>query len=174
MSVALCEANQLLLVSCQFTFGVVAEWSKVLIALPLPLMVSSTLALGTYQLRFISSVFHIIFSFIHFISFDTLGPVGGAHTQTSSIQAHSHSQHTLHSVYTGNMYLFSLWIANHILIKRRARKQPQMAIFASAIVWLCVPSSQSNVNILVLNWRYESLIANIFYETISIFCCFHL
>ncbi len=50
-----------------------AEWSKVLIAVYWPLMVWSTLALGTYQLRFVSWVFHAIFSFVYFISFDTLG-----------------------------------------------------------------------------------------------------
>ncbi len=48
------------------TLGVVAEWSKVLIAVPWPLMVWSTLALGTYQLRFVSWVFHVIFSFCTF------------------------------------------------------------------------------------------------------------
>ncbi len=53
--------------------GVVAEWFNVLIAVPWLLMVWSTLALGTYLLRFVSWVFHIIFSFVHFISFDTLG-----------------------------------------------------------------------------------------------------
>ncbi len=36
-------------------------------------MMWSTLDLGTYQLRFVSWVFHVIFSLVHFISFDTLG-----------------------------------------------------------------------------------------------------
>ncbi len=44
-----------------FAVGVVAEWSKVLIAVHWPLMVWATLALGTYQLRFVSWVFHVIF-----------------------------------------------------------------------------------------------------------------
>ncbi len=52
--------------------GVVAEWSKVLITVCWPLIVWCT-ALGTNQLRFISWVFHAIFSFVHFISLDTLG-----------------------------------------------------------------------------------------------------
>ncbi len=56
-----------------FALGVVAEWSKVLTAVPWALMVWSTLALGTYQLRFVSWVFHVIFSFVHFISLHTLG-----------------------------------------------------------------------------------------------------
>ncbi len=55
------------------TLGVVAEWSKVLTEGPWPFMVWSTLALGTYQLRFVSRVFHVIFSFVHFISLYTLG-----------------------------------------------------------------------------------------------------
>ncbi len=56
-----------------WTLGVVAEWSKVLTAVPCPLMVWSTLALGTYQFRFVSWMFHVIFSFVHFISLYTLG-----------------------------------------------------------------------------------------------------
>ncbi len=57
-----------------YALGVLAKWSKVLIAVPLLLMVWSTLALGTYQLRFISWVFHVILSSIHFISYPlTLG-----------------------------------------------------------------------------------------------------
>ncbi len=36
-------------------------------------MLWSTLALGTYQHRFVSWVIHIIFSFVRFISFDILG-----------------------------------------------------------------------------------------------------
>ncbi len=56
-----------------FVLGVVAEWSNVLRAVPWPFMVWFTLALGTYQLRFISWVFHVIFSFVYYISFDTLG-----------------------------------------------------------------------------------------------------
>ncbi len=51
----------------------VADWSKVLTAVPWPFMVWFTLALGTYQLRFLSWVFHVIFSFVHFISLYTLG-----------------------------------------------------------------------------------------------------
>ncbi len=53
--------------------GMVAKWSNVLTAVPWPLMVWSTLALSAYQLRFISWVFHVIFSFVHFISLYTLG-----------------------------------------------------------------------------------------------------
>ncbi len=53
--------------------GVVDEWSKVLTSVHSPFMVWSTLAWGTHQLRFLSWVFHVIFSFVHFISFDTLG-----------------------------------------------------------------------------------------------------
>ncbi len=48
--------------------SMVAEWSKVLIAVCWPFIVGSTLAVGTYQLRFISWVFHVIFSFVYFIS----------------------------------------------------------------------------------------------------------
>ncbi len=80
--------------------GVVTEWSKVLSAIPLPLMVWFTLALGTYQFRFVSWVFHDIFSFVHFISLYT---VGGLRAFRKS--------------FPYNMYLFNLQIANHILIK---------------------------------------------------------
>ncbi len=80
--------------------GVVAEWSKVLIAVAWPLMVWSTLALVTYQLRFVSWMFNVIFSFVHFISFDTLGGL-----------------RTFRKHLPYNMYLFNLRIANHILIK---------------------------------------------------------
>ncbi len=83
-----------------FTLGVVAEWSKVLTAVPWPLMVWSTLALGTYQLRFVSWVFHVIFSFVHFISLYILG----------GLLAYR-------MLLPDNMYLFNLRIANHILIK---------------------------------------------------------
>ncbi len=85
--------------SCN-TLGVVAEWSKVLTAVPWPFMVWSTLALGTYQLRFVSWVFHVIFSFIHFISLYTLGGL-----------------RAFWKPLPYNMYLFNLRIANHIVIK---------------------------------------------------------
>ncbi len=55
----------------QFAFGMVTEWFKVLITVPCPLMVLFTLVLIMYQPRFVSWVFHVIFSFVHFISFDT-------------------------------------------------------------------------------------------------------
>ncbi len=77
--------------------GVVAEWSKVLTAAPWPRMVWSTLSLGTYQLRFVSLVFHVIFSFVHFISLYTLRAFRKPLPYT--------------------IYLFNIWIANHILIK---------------------------------------------------------
>ncbi len=83
-----------------YALGVVAEWSKVLTAAPWPLMVWSTLALGTYQLRFTSWVFHVIFSFVHFISLYTLGVL-----------------RAFRKPLPYNMYLFHLRIANHILIK---------------------------------------------------------
>ncbi len=82
-----------------FALGVVVKWSKVLIAIPLPLMVWSTLALGTYQLRFVSGVFLVIFSFVHFISLYSLSGL-----------------HAFRKPLLYNMYLFNLWIANHILI----------------------------------------------------------
>ncbi len=63
-------------------------------------MVWSTLALATYQLRFVSMVFHVIFSFVHFISLYTLG---GLRAFTKPLPY--------------NMYLFKLRMANHILIK---------------------------------------------------------
>ncbi len=56
--------------------GIMAEWSKVLIAVPWPLRVWSTLVLGTYLLRFVSWVFHVIFSFAYFTSFETLCALG--------------------------------------------------------------------------------------------------
>ncbi len=80
--------------------SVVDECSKVLSAVPWPLMVWSTLALGTYQLTFVSWVFHVIFSFVHFISLYTLGGL-----------------RAFRKPLPYNMYLFNLWIANHILIK---------------------------------------------------------
>ncbi len=80
-------------------YGVEAEWSEVLTAVPWALMVRYTLALGTYQLRFVSWVFHVIFSFIHFISLYTLGGL-----------------HAFRKPLSYNMYLFNLMIANHILI----------------------------------------------------------
>ncbi len=84
----------------QHTLGVVTEWPKVLTAVPWPLMVWSTLALGTYQLRFVSWVFHVIFSFVHFISLYTLGGL-----------------RAFRKPLPYNMYLLNLRIANHILIK---------------------------------------------------------
>ncbi len=83
-----------------FVLGVVAEGSKVLTAVPRPLMVSSTLAFGTYQFRSVSWVFHVIFSFVHFISLYTLGGL-----------------HALRKPLPCNGYLFNLQITNHILIK---------------------------------------------------------
>ncbi len=80
-----------------FVLGVVAKWCKVLTAVPC--MVWSTLALGTYQLRFVSWVFHVIFSFVHFISLYTLGGL-----------------RVFRKPLPYNMYLFNLQIANHILI----------------------------------------------------------
>ncbi len=79
--------------------GVVAEWSKVLTPVPWPFMVWSTLALGTFNLRFVSWVFHIIFSFVHFISLYTLGGL-----------------RAFRKPLPYNMYLFNLLIENHILI----------------------------------------------------------
>ncbi len=84
----------------RYAFGVVAEWSKVLTAVPWPLMVWSILALGTYQLRFVSRVFRVIFSFVLFISLYTLGGL-----------------RAFRKPLPYNMYLFNLRIANHILIK---------------------------------------------------------
>ncbi len=87
-------------VRIMFALGVVAEWSKVLSAVPWLFMVWSTLALGTYHLRFVSWVFHIIFSFVHFISLYTLGDLCAFRKPLPC-----------------NMYLFNLRIANHVLIK---------------------------------------------------------
>ncbi len=84
----------------RFALGVVAKWSKVLTAVPWPIMVWSTLTLGTYQLRFIPWVFHVIFSFVHFISLYTLGGMCAFRKPLPY-----------------NMCLFNLWIANRILIK---------------------------------------------------------
>ncbi len=86
------------------TDGVVAEWSKVLTAVPLPFMGSPTLALGTYYLRFISWVFHVIFSFVHFISLYTLGGLCAFRKPLPY-----------------NMYVFNLRIANHILIIKKKK-----------------------------------------------------
>ncbi len=82
-----------------YALGVVAKWSKVLKAVPLPFMVWSTLALGAYQLRFLSWVFHVIFSFVHFISVYTLGGL-----------------RAFRKPLLYNIYVFNLRIANHILI----------------------------------------------------------
>ncbi len=84
----------------KFALGEVAEWSKVLTAFPWPLMVWSTLDLGTCQLRFVSWVFHVIFSFVYFISLYTFDGL-----------------HAFRKPLPYNMYLFNLRIANHILIK---------------------------------------------------------
>ncbi len=55
-------------------FGMAVEWSTLLIAyFRGHLWCESSLTMGTYQLRLVSSVFHVIFSFICFITFDTLG-----------------------------------------------------------------------------------------------------
>ncbi len=51
--------------------GVVAEWSKV-VRLP-HIVIRLALGTCTYQFSFAFWVFHVIFSFVHFISFDTLG-----------------------------------------------------------------------------------------------------
>ncbi len=80
--------------------SVVAEWSKVLTVVPWILMVWFTLPLDTYQLRFVSWVFHVIFLFVHFISLYTL----------SDLRA-------FRKLLPYNMYLSNLRIANHILIK---------------------------------------------------------
>ncbi len=80
--------------------GVAVEWSKGLTAVPWQFMVWSTLALCTYQLSFISWVFHVNFSFVHFISLYTLGGL-----------------HAFRKPLPYKMYLFNLRIANHILIK---------------------------------------------------------
>ncbi len=90
-------------------FGVVAEWSKVRTAVPWPFMVWSTLSLRTYQLRFISWVFHVIFSFVHFITLYTLGGL-----------------RAFRKPLPYNMYLFNLQIENHILIKIFKKKTISM------------------------------------------------
>ncbi len=106
-----------------FALGVVAEWSKVLIAVPWPLMVRSTLALGTFQLWFISCVFHVnvIFSFVHFISLYTLG---GLHVFRKPLQY--------------NRYLFNLRILNHILIKIYIHWSTQLFVQNTYIIKLIV------------------------------------
>ncbi len=86
-----------------------AEWSKVLTAVPLPFMVWSTLGLDTYHLRFVSWVFHVIFSFVHFISLDTLGGL-----------------HAFRKPLPYNMYLFNLRIANHILMIKIFKKKKSL------------------------------------------------
>ncbi len=80
--------------------GVVAKWCKLLKAVPWTLMVWSTLALahispGSYPGYFMSS-FHL-----YVISFDTLACV------------------SLKSPSAYNMYVFNLWIENHILIIKK-------------------------------------------------------
>ncbi len=67
------KLNNISVLLLQIALGLVAELSKVLTAVPLPFMVWSTLALSTYHLWFVSWVFHVIFSFVHFISLYTLG-----------------------------------------------------------------------------------------------------
>ncbi len=64
-----------------------------------PLMVWSTLDVDLYQLKFVSWVFHVICSFVHFILFNTL--VG---------------LHIFRKPLPYNMYLLNPQIANHILI----------------------------------------------------------
>ncbi len=73
---------------------------------------------GSYQLRFVSWVFHVIFSFVHFISLYTLGGL-----------------HTFRKPLPYNMYLFNLRIANHILVK----------IFVSSLLIMAIPSPFKNV-----------------------------
>ncbi len=73
-----------------------AKLSKVLIAVRWPLILWSTLALGTYQLRLVSWVFHVISSFLIFQFIWHFGWLACP------------------SAY--NMYLFNIQIANHILI----------------------------------------------------------
>ncbi len=102
-----------------FALGVVGEWSKVLTTVPWPFMVWSTLALGTYQLRFVSWVFHVIFSFAHFISLYTLGGL-----------------RVFRKPLPYNMYLFNLRIANHILIKIKIKLSPSP--FSINERWVCV------------------------------------
>ncbi len=75
--------------------GVVAEWSKVLTAVPWPFMV----CLGHISAQ-VHILFHVIFSFVHFISLYTLGGL-----------------HAFRKPLPYNIYLFNLRIANHILIK---------------------------------------------------------
>ncbi len=94
-----------------FVLSVLTGWSKVVTAVPWLLIVWSTLALGTYLLRFISWEFHVIFSFVHFISLYTLGGL-----------------HAFRKLLPYNMYLFNLWIANHILIK----------IFLTVLIHVCI------------------------------------
>ncbi len=89
-----------------FALGVVAEWSTVMTVVPWPLiMLWTTLVLGTYQLRFVSWVVHVIFSFVHFISLYTLGGL-----------------RAFRKPLPYNMYLFYLRIANHILIIKIKKK----------------------------------------------------
>ncbi len=82
-------------------------------------MVCSTLALGTYQLRFVSWVFYVIFSFVHFISLYTLGGL-----------------RAFRKPLPYNMFLFNFRIANHILIKII-----NILLFPSNVIlslyWLC-------------------------------------
>ncbi len=74
-------------------------WDHNMAMCPWTFMVWSTLTLSTYQLRFVSWVFHVIFSFVHFISLYTLGDM-----------------RAFRKPLPYNMYLFNLQIANHILI----------------------------------------------------------
>ncbi len=99
--------------------GVVAEWFKVLTAVSWPLMVWSTLALGTYEPRFVSWMFHVIFSFIYFISLYTLGGL-----------------HAFRKLLPYNMYLFNHWIANHILLKLYLTKKLKNAqLVYKVLIW---------------------------------------
>ncbi len=137
------------------TLGAVAKWSKVLTAVLWLLMMWSTFALGTYQLRFVSWVFHVIFSFVHFISLDTL--IG---------------LHAFRKPLPYDMYLFNFRIANHILIKKQEKhpyqKQwtwsPQMItmnllfLCHTTIDWILILMVYVyNLKSLLVKWQYHNL-----------------
>ncbi len=113
--------NFIIITQNMYALGVVAEWSKVLIAVHWPLMVWSTLALGTYQLRLVSWVFHVIFSYVHFISLYTM----------DGMRAFS-------KPLPYNMYLLNLQIANHILIKNYLSTLLDISIFLILIVFFSI------------------------------------
>ncbi len=130
--------------------GVVAECSKVLTTVPWPLMVWSILALGTYKLRLVSWVFHVIFSFVHFISLYTLGGL------------RAFRKPLLYS-----MYVFNLRIANHILIIIKIQIVPNdishikitlfiIAWSLSCCQWCCV--CIINIYSNLLNWPSVSML----------------